>query len=485
MLYRSKLIKYALIVAGVVTLSSFLVASQVDIDMVREVAENHIYGLTQLCHYHNSTFDPTENYSIADIKTLNNQDGTQLLAYIVELKPRGFIAIAPNTDIEPVIAYSFNSTLALEDFEDNLPLHMLQDHMMTELDKVQTASSELLNENHREWHSYVTNSTGLQAKFESMEVYGPLIETAWRQDAPYDQFCPTHPTTHQPCKVGCCAVAMGQILNYFKYPSSIILTEDDSYQTIYDPIMWVDATEASMDTVDYNDGDPTDSTAAHLLFACGVISYTQYNPSQSGGLQDAEYYIDYLGYHNAVNIVRESDPDFYTKMKNSLMEYKPIQFSMFVPSEGMGHSMIIDGYNTSNSKCHLNFGWGNAYSGAFIAWFPDLETATYEPDDAVVDLIPYEGWVYNDAIKEVTSSYIPIDINIYPSPFTHSVTIAAPKGQELKIFDLQGNVIHKVDNLTTGAVTWQPEDDVASGLYIVEVVTRDNGRAVEKIAYMR
>lgn len=40
-----------------------------------------------------------------------------------------------------------------------------------------------------------------------------LLKTYWHQKDPYNKFCPTN------CKVGCVPVAIGQIMNYFKWPA--------------------------------------------------------------------------------------------------------------------------------------------------------------------------------------------------------------------------------------------------------------------------
>ena len=41
----------------------------------------------------------------------------------------------------------------------------------------------------------------------------PLIQTAWHQNKPYNAYCPDG------MLAGCVAIAMAQVMNYYRYPS--------------------------------------------------------------------------------------------------------------------------------------------------------------------------------------------------------------------------------------------------------------------------
>jgi len=49
---------------------------------------------------------PVREFNVAGLREIRGDDG-MVLAYINELEPRGFIATSADTDIIPIIAYSF------------------------------------------------------------------------------------------------------------------------------------------------------------------------------------------------------------------------------------------------------------------------------------------------------------------------------------------------------------------------------------------
>ena len=72
------------------------------------------------------------NQAIIEFK---NEKGITL-AYIVNLDPKGFIAISTNTDITPIIAYSFNCNFPMDDDENNILYHMLKSDMELRLEAI-------------------------------------------------------------------------------------------------------------------------------------------------------------------------------------------------------------------------------------------------------------------------------------------------------------------------------------------------------------
>jgi len=68
-------------------------------------------------------------YSIQRVLLLEDIDTGEVLAYILNLKPKGFIAISTDTDIRPVVAYSYHSNFSLKDIKGNILLHMLKQDM--------------------------------------------------------------------------------------------------------------------------------------------------------------------------------------------------------------------------------------------------------------------------------------------------------------------------------------------------------------------
>lgn len=60
----------------------------------------------------------------------------ELLSYIHDLSPSGFIAISPDTDIEPMIAYSFKGHFSMEKDPSNVLLVLLASDMNERLENL-------------------------------------------------------------------------------------------------------------------------------------------------------------------------------------------------------------------------------------------------------------------------------------------------------------------------------------------------------------
>ena len=46
----------------------------------------------------------------------------------------------------------------------------------------------------------------------------PMLTTRWGQGAPYNNSCPTAPSSSEHCLTGCVATAMAQVMKYYQYP---------------------------------------------------------------------------------------------------------------------------------------------------------------------------------------------------------------------------------------------------------------------------
>ena len=116
----------------------------------------------------------------------------------------------------------------------------------------------------------------------------PLLTSTWGQRAPYNYMCPLKTPTpwggYQPdeqhCRVGCVAVAMGQIMRYHQWPAQ----GEGSNSVVY-PVLStsantfsVDFSEATYDwdnMIDDYSGDYTEAegrAVAELLYHCAVAS---------------------------------------------------------------------------------------------------------------------------------------------------------------------------------------------------------------------
>jgi len=321
-------------------------------------------------------------------REIHGNDGA-VLAYITELQPSGFIATSADTDITPIVAYSFRTSFPVDKDIKNPLYRMFKADM--ELRAKALADYELLNtaENHKLWNLYAGNDTPdaegeifQQWPEENTTSTGGWLETTWDQGTPFNAFCPLDPVDANRAYIGCVATAMAQIVNYHK-TFEIQFNEDDSYTTysginfdsdsgLYDFPSFEELNELIAcvhakydDNIDINDTD-----AAIVSFACGVAIQMDYSSEGSGAspydLRQA--LIDKFRYYSA-DMTGGLSSEAYQILQENMINRLPALLSISPPDGWGGHLVVCDGYNT-NGAYHLNFGWGPERPGEMTeVWY--------------------------------------------------------------------------------------------------------------------
>jgi len=178
------------------------------------------------------------------------------------------------------------------------------------------------------------------------------------------------------------------------------------------------------------------------------------------------------------------------------------------------HVEIINNDNSDTNDVY--------YSDAFISWanptfsFPAAMTeVTFDYEESVLvrirvrDLPPVTCYcsanlldtticiVIADSgsgIKEsIPSSF---SLSTYPNPFNSAVTISAPEGAEVEVFDVNGRKIVESPlaplnkggaecNEVGGSFTWTPDETVGSGVYLVRARFEGGETATKRVVYLK
>ncbi|MCK4358229.1 MAG: C10 family peptidase [Candidatus Cloacimonetes bacterium] len=338
---------------------------------------------TQLAYKNKSV-----EYSIAEISVVEDENNQAKLCFIVDLRPKGFIALSSDTDITPIIAYSFRIDLVKD--EENLLYYMIKKDMEFRLEAKSQFSSEKIKANNTLWKSYISgNIEELKTRnFQQWPEPGSTlttgwIETTWSQGYPYNMFCPLDPNTGSRCVVGCVATAMSMLINYHEYVGDVSFNySDDHYwsngihidsdSTLYD-FPSFNALNIYLDTlkVHYQNSLPlTNEDKAALCFACGISVHMWYSSSGSGAWTEQVTYelLNKFNYNSAL-WMDSWHPFFYDSLSTNMINAKPAEISIYTTGGGNGHAINCDGYNTDDFY-HLNFGWGPSSPGNIItAWY--------------------------------------------------------------------------------------------------------------------
>ena len=215
----------------------------------------------------------------------------------------------------------------------------------------------------------------------------PLVPYTWNQDSPYNSMCPNG------SKVGCVAVAMGQVIASHNFPS-----QGQSSNSYYSngTLLSVDFGSTTYDWNAIRSGNT--SEIAKLLYHCGVATNMEYGSGISTTYT-------YLVRNAVVNYFRyKSDAVFVSRSNFTDSQWTNLLFSNLAQGNAVvyrgtedsaagssGHSFVIDGYDSSGNV-HVNWGWGGMMDGYFdLATMQTQFSGSYSYNHQMVcNIIPGE-----------------------------------------------------------------------------------------------
>lgn len=362
-------------------------------------------------------------YVLADTREIYDSNG-KALAYVVELDPEGFIITSADDNITPVIGYSYTDKFPFETSRHNVLLHLITSDMETRLQMSRLRSNEaqgLLESGKDHWRTHTTDYEIPYQPVPAATQWGPLITTQWHQNYPYNAKCPLMiPGWHDPawpeggprCPVGCTAIAMAQIINYWNYPFSVSFSSlpwpiGDSYTShgdngdirIFEDAGYSDRdfpTVAELNSVlsaiEYGNLDEL----KYLCFATGLTLHTRYG-EESGARLSAGAFKKAFGFGSASRYLGFSSSQLMNNIKNGWPALIGIKSGGLFAEDG--HVVIVDGYDSTTGCFHINCGW----EGAGDWWYslPSIDTTSvphpgrhsYDTiHTSVTNICPYQGW---------------------------------------------------------------------------------------------
>jgi len=399
---------FAVVVLVCSFLSSIVLAGPVDSARAKNAADAFLawrFGQTEQAATNGSIRAQAAAVTPAGLRTIRNDEGT-VLAYVADLDPCGFVALSADTDIAPIIAYSFNASFPTGDDASNPLYRMLRADMQLrakalaehpELKTARTAEQWRLlaggetddanDASFQQWPAEDTTSTG------------GLVETPWVQSEPYNAFCPKDPVDGVRSYVGCVATAFAQLVHYHKV-CDVRFTQDDSYSTtsgiqidadseLYDfpPFEMLNEHLDAIRLKYSEDVDLNDTDIAALNFACGAAVQMDYASDGSGAslyaVQTA--LLDRFGYYSA-DLYGGLTGEALVTLQENVVNGLPSLLSFSPPDGWGGHVIVCDGYNTVG-EYHLNFGWGVSRPQEMTeAWY-SLPTAFLYKDCVITESI--------------------------------------------------------------------------------------------------
>jgi len=254
----------------------------------------------------------------------------------------------------------------------------------------------------------------------------PLLgNIAFEQGEPYNQKCPDWNSSTK-CVTGCVAVAMAQVMRYWKYPDQTT-KEIPTYTLNYTngtsktfqgwDITAIDWTNM-LPSYRGNESTTQIDAVATLLSLCGTSVRMNYGPSgsgaSSGDIPNAlKTYFNYDAGTRAIERLDYRAAEWNQTIYNELQQERPVIYSG--QSSGAGHTFVVDGYDCDDFF-HINWGWGGNQDDYFLLSVVDPGAnagigASSSSDgygfgqDAIIGIQPSTGNEYKETVALTTSRF--------------------------------------------------------------------------------
>ena len=296
--------------------------------------------------------------------------------YVFNNDAGGFVIIAGDDAVTPVLGYTSTGSFDAENLPDGLK----------DLLKSYERQIAALGDN------YVANRTATRAGFTGEK----LLKTAeWNQYAPFNKYTPNNYVT------GCVATAGAIVMKHHGYPAkgtgshsytwngkTLTANFEHDYDWANMPAKYDGTNDAAFDGV------------ARLMADLGVAVEMQYAKNGSGAyIGDMISALQkYFGYSKLTHLAYIYDMEaeaWNAKLRGEIDANRPILYSASDASAG-GHSFIIDGYKDESFS--VNWGWGGYCNGFYQIGALNPESAGKPTGEkynmgqtAVIGLQPSDG----------------------------------------------------------------------------------------------
>lgn len=265
---------------------------------------------------------------------------------------------------------------------------------------------------------------------------GPLLkdmngqEIKWHQTPPYNDLCPIVPktSTSNPndsvrAYVGCGATSSGQIMKFHRHPAkgTGVFT---SYGQTFDLTQFTYNWDLMLPTyTSSTPGTPQQKLeVAQVLRHIGAAMGMIYNENGSGASLNVqrEALINYFGYKAPTNIIYRiayTDYEWFEVIKREIDAGRPVAYSGNGALAGMsgGHLFVCDGYNTSDTTLHFNYGWNGSYND----WVKAENNGFNKGNEALIGLHPTTS-----DIDPTVAMYTPLNFSDYTPALGKNFDIA-------------------------------------------------------------
>lgn len=263
--------------------------------------------------------------------------------YVFNNDAGGFVIIAGDDAVTPVLGYTSTGSFDAENLPDGLK----------DLLKSYERQIAALGDN------YVANQTATRAAFTGEK----LLKTAeWNQMAPFNKYTPNNYVT------GCVATAGAIVMKHHGYPAK----GTGSHSYTWNGKTWTanfehDYDWASMPVKYDGTNDAAFDGVARLMSDLGVAVEMQYNKDGSGAyignlVTALQKYYGYSKLSHLMAIEDVGAEAWNGRLREEIDANRPVLYAASDPARG-GHAFVIDGYKDESFS--VNWGWGGYCDGFY------------------------------------------------------------------------------------------------------------------------
>lgn len=328
----------------------------------------------------------------------------------------------------------------------------------------------------------------------------PLLTTTWGQYGPYNLFCPFDSVHGNRSVSGCVAVAIAQVMNYYRWPLQGVGSHSYATSTHGIPVSF-DFAAVTFDWDNmlpaYDGTEPVaaQTAVARLIQACGAVVDMDYCSVSSNAEMYADFFrllTDYFGYDRSANTgyrTYYTESEWSNLIRGELSQGRPVLYGGY--SSLGGHEFVCHGYNTEGLFA-INWGWNGMDDGYYELASLNPFIGVYEGDDngftveqdIVYGIRPdvggstpdevfyFNGLALNDTVQHRDRLSVGLlgVFNRYSYPLQGKVGVALYQNNRMVHTALSEKVITSNTSYTDSVFTFSLPPELSDGTYTLRGV---------------
>ena len=318
-----------------------------------------------------------------------NRDAVQPAFYVVARDGGGWVMVAGDDNVRPVLGISTDGRFETDGMPDNVRWWMETIKQSVRSAKTQTLEAK------EQWGKYI------DTRADNASIEGVPTNTVDRFTPEWDQgnndeYLFQRPVYNSKCPkigsvytlTGCVATALGEVLTYQSGQTGVsVPTKGTGSVGGYEPIFSGDVAPAAYDLgTEYlwselrtltdwsairaaiSDGkEYLLDNLAQLLADLGAAMHASYNTDGTSASASPYYMAEHFGFNKAAYYDEAANyplNKWIGKLKDEI-DRRPVVFS--ANSSTSGHAFVLDGYGTyqEGTVFHVNFGWSGIDNGYY------------------------------------------------------------------------------------------------------------------------